>query len=283
MKYTFASLGRLESLGIRIGGAGLGNILIVWATALVYSKRHNFIRIQTTWRTLKFGTFLRKERDKRMYLDLFTGNDGVSGLKKFYLLNFSNQVKYFSSIVDLFEPFKSDHKFIKKELFKLINPIHLSKVNSISKKSIAIHVRFGDFQFSDNEVELRKGLWNYRLPIKWYIALIKKVRLIDLNIPIYIYSDANESDLSDMLSFPNCNLVYLGSSISDMIGLSQSKLLIASASTFSMWASFLGQNHTIWFPGQMRQNLINKDGIFEGVVDYEDDLPRVIQDMVSND
>ena len=72
-------------------------------------------------------------------------------------------------------------------------------------------------------------------------------------------------------------------SISDMIGLSQSKLLIASASTFSMWASFLGQNHTIWFPGQMRQNLINKDGIFEGVVDYEDDLPRLIQDMVSND
>ena len=109
MKYTFASLGRLESLGIRIGGAGLGNILIVWATALVYSKRHNLIRIQTTWRTLKFGTFLRKERDKRMYLDLFTGKDGVSGLKKFYLLNFSNQVKYFSSIVDLFEPFKSDH------------------------------------------------------------------------------------------------------------------------------------------------------------------------------
>ena len=283
MKYTFASLGRLESLGVRIGGAGLGNILIVWATALVYSKRHNLIRIQTTWRTLKFGTFLRKERDKRMYFDLFTAQDGISGLKKFYLLNFSNQVKYFSSIGELFEPFKSEHEFIKKELFKLINPTHLSKVNSISKKSIAIHVRFGDFGLSDNEVELRKGSWNYRLPIKWYITLIKKVRLIDLNIPIYIYYDADKSDLSNILSFPNCNLVYFGSSISEMIGLSQSELLIASGSTFSMWASFLGQNHTIWFPGQMRQKLINKDGIFEGVVDYEDSIPRVIQDMISND
>jgi hypothetical protein len=283
MKYTFASLGRLESLGVRIGGAGLGNILIVWATALVYSKRYNLIRIQTTWRTLKFGTFLRKERDKRMYFDLFTGKDGISALKKFYLLNFSNQVKYFSSIDELFEPFKFEHELIKKELFKIINPVHLSKVNSISKKSIAIHVRFGDFGLSDNEVKLRKGSWNYRLPIKWYITLIKKVRLIDENIPIYIYSDAAKSDLSDILSFPNCNLVYFGSSISDMIGLSQSNLLIASGSTFSMWASFLGQNHTIWFPGQMRQKLINKDGIFEGVVDYEDCLPRIIQDMISND
>ena len=283
MKYTFASLGKLESLGIRIGGAGLGNILIVWATALVYSKRNNLTRIQTTWRTLKFGTFLRKERDKRMYFDLFTGKDGVSGFKKFYLLNFSNQVKYFSSIDKLFQPFKSEHKFIKKELFKLINPSHLLRVNNITKKSIAIHIRFGDFELSDDEFELRKGSWNYRLPIKWYTSMIKNIRSIDLNIPIYIYSDANESDLNDILSFSNCNLVYFGSSISDMVGLSQSNLLIASGSTFSMWASFLGQNHTIWFPGQMRQKLINKDCIFEGVLDYEDQLPRIIQDMINND
>ena len=27
MKYTFASLGKMESIGVRLGGAGLGNIL----------------------------------------------------------------------------------------------------------------------------------------------------------------------------------------------------------------------------------------------------------------
>ena len=67
MKYTFVSLGKLESLGIRLGGAGLGNILFPWATALVYAKMHNLIRIQTTWRSFKIGTYLRKEKDKRMY------------------------------------------------------------------------------------------------------------------------------------------------------------------------------------------------------------------------
>ena len=65
MKYTFVSLGRLESIGVRLGGAGLGNILFPWACALVYAKEHNCKRIQTTWRNLKIGTFLRKEKDKR--------------------------------------------------------------------------------------------------------------------------------------------------------------------------------------------------------------------------
>ena len=45
MKYTFVSLGKIESLGVRLGGAGLGNILFPWATSSVYAKKHNMIRI----------------------------------------------------------------------------------------------------------------------------------------------------------------------------------------------------------------------------------------------
>ena len=86
MRYTFVSLGKLESIGVRLGGAGLGNILFPWATAIVYAKKHNLTRLQTTWRNLKFGTLLRKERDKRMYSSLFSGKDVVGGLKKFLLL-----------------------------------------------------------------------------------------------------------------------------------------------------------------------------------------------------
>ena len=69
MKYTFVSLGRLESIGVRLGGAGLGNILFPWATAIVYAKIHNLTRLQTTWKNLKIGTFLRIDRDKRIYFD----------------------------------------------------------------------------------------------------------------------------------------------------------------------------------------------------------------------
>ena len=58
---------------------------------------------------------------------------------------------------------------------------------------------------------------------------------------------------------------------------------ITSASTFSMWASFLGQHSTIWFPGQMRQKLINDQAIFEGEVDYEDELSESIIRVLHHD
>ena len=282
MKYTFVSLGKMESLGIRLGGAGLGNILFPWAAALVYAKTHKLIRIQTTWKNLKFGTFIRKERDKRMYMDLFTGSDGLSGFKKFLLLNFSKNVKVFSGMNELFEPFKNNQIFVKKELLKMINPYHLTRAKEFNSNSIAIHIRMGDFNNPINENILRNGAWNYRLPIKWYVSIIEKIQK-ESSLPIYVFSDAEDSELKKILAYDNCKRAYFGSAISDMLALSTSKVLISSASTFSMWASFLGQMPTIWFPGQMRQKLILEKSKFEGEVDYEDNLPISIIKELKND
>ena len=282
MKYTFASLGKFESIGIRLGGAGLGNILFPWATALVYAKDNNLQRIQTTWKNLKIGTFLRKERDKRMYMDLFTGDDGISGFKKFWLLNFTNQVKYFSDMDSLFEPFKNDHVLIKTELLNIISPHHVKKATEFNNNSIAIHIRMGDFRTPDNEDVLRKGDWNYRLPIQWYKNIISKIREVS-DIPIYIFSDAKNTELEEILDVNNCKRAYFGSAISDMLALSNARVLVSSSSTFSMWASFLGQIPTIWFPGQIRQKLINNSTIFEGEMDYNDPLPTSIIQLINND
>ena len=282
MKYTFVSLGRLESLGIRLGGDGLGNILFPWAAALVYAKKHNLKRIQTTWKNLKIGTFIRKESDKRMYMDLFTGRDGISGFKKFWLLNFTNKVEKFSGMEQLFEPFVKNHEYVKEELLKIINPYHITESSKFDGNSIAIHIRMGDFAVPDNEDALRNGYWNYRLPMKWYISIIQKIRKHS-NLPIYIFSDADNKELKEILQLKNCKLAFFGSAISDMLALSNAKVLVSSASTFSMWASFLGQSPTIWFPGQMRQKLISKEDIFEGELDYNDNLPESIVKILSND
>ena len=282
MKYTFASLGKFESIGVRLGGSGLGNILFPWATALVYARDNHLQRIQTTWKNLKIGTFLRKERDKRMYMDLFTGTDGISGFKKFWLLNFTNQVKCFSDMDSLFEPFKNDHVFVKSELLNIMNPHHVKKAMEFNNNSIAIHIRMGDFQVPENEQILRKGAWSYRLPMEWYVSIIKKIRLTS-DMPIYIFSDAADKELQAVLAINNCKRVYSGSAISDLIALSRCKVLVSSASTFSMWASFLGQMPTIWFPGQMQQKLISSADIFEGEIDYTDNLPTALINMLSND
>ena len=282
MKYTFVSLGKMESLGVRLGGAGLGNIMFPWATALVYAKKHNLKSIQTTWKNIKFGTFIRKERDKRMYMDLFSETDGISGFKKFFLLNFSNNIKVFSEMNNLFEPFMNDQHFVKSELLKIINPYHLERAKEFNGNSIAIHIRMGDFTNPINEKVIRNGDWNYRLPIKWYICLIEKIRK-ESDLPIYIFSDAEDYELEEILVYDNCNRAYFGSAISDMLALSTCKVLISSASTFSMWASFLGQMPTIWFPGQMRQKLLLKNLKFEGELDYDDDLPSSIVKELKND
>ena len=282
MRYTFASLGRFESLGVRLGGAGLGNILFPWANALVYAKDNNLKRIQTTWKNLKIGTFIRKERDKRMYMDLFTVDDGVSGFKKFWLLNFTNQVKYFSDIDSLFEPFIKDHVLVKSELFNIINPNHFERALEFNNNSVAIHIRLGDFLHTNNEDMLRKGAWNYRLPIKWYKSIISKIRQVS-DIPIYIFSDTEDNVLNELLEIDNCCRVYFGSAISDLVALSRCRVLVSSASTFSMWASFLGQMPTIWFPGQMRQKLIIDKELFEAEIDYDDPLPISIIQLIKND
>ena len=282
IKYTFASLGRLESFGIRLGGAGLGNILFPWASAIVYAKKNNLSRIQTTWGNLKLGTWLRNERDKRMYLNSFSGPDGLSGLKKFLLLNFSNKVKVFSGMNKLFELFIHEQDFIKSELLKIINPSHIIRANNFDANSVAIHIRMGDFKTSKNEDVLRNGHWNYRLPLEWYKNIIKKINS-ETTLSIYIFSDGSDLELSEILELKNCKRAHFGSAISDMLALSNAKVLVSSASTFSMWASFLGQIPTIWFPGQMRQKIINDSTIFEGEIDYDDPLESSILEILHND
>ena len=282
IKYTFVSLGPFESFGVRLGGSGLGNILFPWARSIVFAKDNNLQRIQTSWKNLKIGTFFRGEKDKRMYFDLFTGRDGITGLRKFFLLNFSNKVKVFSGMQDLFEPFIKEHDYIKSELLKIINPSYIIKAKNFDTNSVAIHIRMGDFRIPNNESVLRDGHWNYRLPIEWYKSMISKIRN-ESNIPVYIFSDGSDQELDGILDLEGCSRVFFGSAIADMLALSHSKILITSASTFSMWASFLGQKATIWFPGQMRQKLINNAAVFEGEVDYDESLPESIIRILCRD
>ena len=205
----------------------------------------------------------------------------MSGFEKFWLLNFSKQVKYFKGMNNLFTPFKTKQPYVKQELLKIVNPYHLKNAMKFNPDSIGIHIRMGDFIFTDDEQSLRGGAWNYRLPIKWYQHIIAKINEKS-NLPICIFSDANEEDLHEILKLKNCKIVHFGSAISDLIALSNSKVLVSSGSTFSMWASFLGQMPTIWFPGQMREDLINDRSLFEGEIDYNDDLPDSVIKMIQD-
>ena len=78
---------------VRLGGPGLGNLLIFYAQAIIYAHEHDCKIIHPTWPSIKLGPYIRHERDKRFYGDLFTNNTGeISGLQKSRLLLFSRKI-----------------------------------------------------------------------------------------------------------------------------------------------------------------------------------------------
>ncbi|WPR71652.1 alpha-1,2-fucosyltransferase [Flavobacterium sp. NG2] len=284
-----------DFLGFRIGGAGLGNILFPWARAVIFAKKNNLEIIDPTWSTYKIGTYIRGEIDKRTYKGIFLSKN-IKGFKKFLLLLFSKKIKEkevnsntifegkwwkvinFEGMSDQMTDIIDDYEIVKKELYKIVEPSHLV-VGSINKSDhIAVHIRLGDFYLPQDEQEIRDGAFSCRLPLQWYIEIIDKIRTkFNENLLVKVFSDGNEDQLRDILVLPNVERVSGGSAISDLLSLSQSKILIASNSTFSLWASYLGRNNTIWFPGTHRVKLFKDyENVFEGEVDYNDDLSKVL-------
>jgi hypothetical protein len=290
--YVNVKLSGIDFLGFRMGGDGLGNIMFPWARGIVFARKHNFQKINSSWKTFKFGTFLRGERDKRTYHNIFEEKN-VGGLQKFLCLFFIKKINesdfYKNSnctskhLTVTFEGMKNqmadivdDYEIVREELLKIIRPKHLNLAKKNSTKYIAVHVRLGDFYEPENESQIRNGMYNCRLPIEWYITIINKIRLkYGEDIPVSVFSDGKDNELISLLKLPNVTRVIDGSGISDMISLSMSGILIASNSTFSLWSSYLGRIPTIWFPGTFRINLFKKEeNIFEGEIDYDNELPE---------
>jgi len=298
-KYVFASFSKFESIGVRVGGPGLGNLLFPWARAVVLSKKYNIERICSTWKTIKIGTYVRKERDKRVYADLFN-ESGVCRIKKWFILNTFPKVKEKDALDfikskkrglvickgmdDLFNPILQNNKLIKQEIYNMLTSKSMNIVDNYKGADIAVHIRMGDFQEAPSEELLRNGSWNYRLPLKWYVSIINKLREeTGKNLEVHIFSDGADDELLPILKLGNTKRVFLNSAINDMLALGKSKVLIASGSTFSMWGSFLGENSTVWYPGQMRQKLHDGNIAFEGELDYKDKIPSNLISVLKSD
>lgn len=296
--YTFASFTRGESLGFRLGGPGLGNLLFPWSRAVVFAKKHNLKRINSTWKTIKLGPIIRGEFDKRFYTDLFQEHE-IGGLKKTILLNFAEKIDekdgeealatcslrprviVFKGLENSFNPILNDHETVKSELLKIVSTKHKEAANKFEKNGISVHIRMGDFTTPPNEEILRAGKWNYRLPTKWYANVIENIRKsMGKEIRVNIFSDGTDDELREVLKLPNTHRCFYGSAISDLLALSESPVLIASASTFSMWASYLGRMPTIWFPGTHRVKMFKMDESFEDTLDYNQPIDRKLKSEI---
>ncbi len=270
--YAFPRLSTTDLLFIRLGGNGLGNLMLTWARCLSQADRHGWRMVWPTWGSFKPKNWRVNPYDHRTYTDLFqpTGRY-VSGWRKPWCLArhrwISEQaaqegavpagtVVEFRGMEGFFAPFAEDHELVCNELRRMARPVHQAAFSEPCPAPIGIHVRRGDFIQRGSDEEIRSS-HNSLLPLDWYIDALKAVRAAaGGDIPAFVFSDGTADELRELLALPRVERVDYGSGLGDMFGLSRSRLLIASGSTFSMWGSYLGQVPTIWHPGKLLQNLL---------------------------
>jgi hypothetical protein len=268
--------------------AGLGNRLLPWARCRLFSLLHNAPMLSPRWAQFKVGQLLRGEHDTRFYHNLFRRRQGdITGISKTWLRVCSAEtdepetlaivgngtqdvVVRFEGLRDYFLQLTGWDEQLHQELRAITREHWLRTVNSITDIPIAIHVRRGDFAEPENDQELRtKG--NLRTPLLWFIRCLDLIRdAAGACVRAVVVSDDNEDALEGLLVRRDVRFVRTGSAISDLLVLAKAKILVASGgSSFSAWASFLGQMPTISHPGQSMTwfKLKNRRGYYLGEFD----------------
>ena len=270
--YAFPRLSTTDLLFVRLGGNGLGNLMLTWARCLSRAEREGWQLVWPTWQSFKPKNWRVNPYDHRTYSDLFRPTDRyISGWRKPWCLARHRRigekeadsgpvpagtVVEFRGLDGFFAPFVEDHELVYSELRRMARPAHQEAFSEPDPAPIGIHVRRGDFIQRSNDEEIRAS-HNSLLPLDWYINALKAVRqAAGSNVPAFVFSDGAPDELRELLTMPRVTRVDYGSGLGDMFGLSRSRLLIASGSTFSMWGSYLGQVPTLWHPGKLLQNLL---------------------------
>lgn len=273
MNYWFPRFDGLDLLLFRIGGPGLGNLLLTWAKCHIRSETLGGRVIRPTWPQIKVGPILRRERDVRWYGDLFCASEHeVGGSERLRLLGRLPRVTEPPSvqrpavvevrgIAGLFSELIGHHRLIDDRLRATVRPSILARTSRRTLPAVAIHVRLGDFAAGPHAPVAGAGPTNTRIPLTWYRDVILQIRgqLGEVQ-PVLVFSDGSDEELDLLLRLPRVARRKSEDALSDLLEMRSCSALIASGSTYSMWASFLGQMPTVWYPGQMRHCFIADPG-----------------------
>jgi hypothetical protein len=170
---------------------------------------------------------------------------------------------YFQGLVEnraltlqLFDEILSNN--VKREVAALPSPV------------IGVHVRLGDFRKLAGDEEFSK-VGAVRTPEKYFIDTIQAIRNVHgSDLPVSVFTDGYRHELIELFKLPNVHLVEGNSDMVDLLLLSKSKIIVASAgSTFSYWAGFLSNAPLILHPDHLHKNLRSLPGcaLYEGPMD----------------
>jgi hypothetical protein len=284
--------------------AGLGNKLFPWARCRVFSLEHGIQIMTPQWTQVKFGPLLRRDRDARLYNNLFrAATPGyVSGLRQLWLRlragrsveepadlhvapaqDEAHQIVVFSGAKDHFHSLTGWDEVLLEELRSMTRECWVRRADEVGTVAIGIHVRRGDFaEASTKEDFILRGA--IRTPMEWFVQSLATIRHIrGCALPAHVVSDAPDHALTDLLHEEAVTRVDTGSAIGDLLVLSKAHLLIASGgSTFSGWAAFLGQMPTVAYPGQSLEwfGIVPMQGQYLGEWSRQHATPPLLVDQI---
>lgn len=240
--FVYPKLHAMHHFIIRFRGSGLANCLFVYARALILADKNGLPILNPSWVQFNLGPYLRREKDKRHYNGLFK-SFGVKYFKKHWLLltqkslpeNLANTVHSRGLVTveglgNYFADLHHHSDLIKNHLLSIVNDNAFQHYQLTEGDFIGIHIRLGDY---DPES---------RISLDWYLDMMTKLcEFSSVELKFLVFSDGTPAELIKVLDFPNTSMAYFGSAIADILVLSKAKLIIASDSTFSAWAGYLGQ------------------------------------------
>jgi hypothetical protein len=279
--------------------------------AAVFAHLNHLPLFVVNYHQIKIGPWLRNDRSRRNYNGFFTFQKNVFAeildklslklIKKerrieepevkkitadnnrtaFLFFKMPHYTGYFKGL--------DDHRSLVRQLLnEMVTPIIHQEVNAHRPPVVGVHIRMGDFIKPVDDTELgRRG--NLRTPLHYFITVIQSIRKLNGSLlPVTVFSDGSEKELSDLLKLPNVNLSAGKNDLADMLLLSRSQLIITSASsTFSYWASFLSDATVVMHPtytGIKIRPENMRNSLYEGAFDEKNEqIIKAIHEMGFND
>ncbi len=167
------------------------------------------------------------------------------------------------------------NRFLYDELRLITRERHLAFADSWGEVPVGVNIRCGnDFRPPPLDPNYSRVGWLQKTPLSWFVETLTLIRqAVGYPVRALVVSDGTEGLLKDILEMENVVFLRPGSAISDLLVLSRSRILLASASsTFSAWAAFFGEMPTVTAPGHplTKRGIEPLQGQFIGEFDPRD-------------
>ena len=185
----------------------MANCLFFAAKAYIYAHTVPHAQfVDPTWRKSSIGPWFRKEKDKRIYGNLFY-HYGIQGFRKFWILKVSGKsnIITFSKLGNYFHDINQHHDLVVEMFEKIARPEAINRVDAIwISDKITVPVRLGDYI-----PQLRRSIEGYK-------QVFKNILNVNPAAHFVLFSDGQNDELVELIAIDYFERVTYGNAIVDI-------------------------------------------------------------------